>query len=69
MKYRLLEDHKVRLSDVTLKAGIYTLEELEEFHKHDSLNFCMKHTKLQDKLVIYKEEESIPKIKQLKKGK
>lgn len=57
MKYRLLEDHKVRLSDVILKAGVYTAEELLEYHKHDSLSFCLKHTKLKNKLVAYEEEE------------
>lgn len=56
MKYRLLEDHKIRLSDVILKAGVYTLAELVEYHKHDSLDFCLKHTKLKDKLVAYEEE-------------
>lgn len=67
MKYRLLEDHQVRLSATILKAGIYTLEELEESHKHDSLKFCLKHTKLKDKLIPYKEEENAPAVIETKK--
>ena len=51
MKFKLLEDHQVRLSDKVLKAGVYTLEELELAHSHDSLDFCMKFTKLKDKLI------------------
>lgn len=56
MKYKLLEDHQVRLSDQVLKSGIYTLEELEEAHKHDSLNFCLNHTKLKNKIVLLDED-------------
>lgn len=56
MKYRLLEEHKVRLSDKVLKPGVYTLSQLEEFHKHDSLEFCIKHTKLGAKLEIFNEK-------------
>lgn len=58
MKYNLTEDHQVRLSEVVLKAGVYTLEELQEAHKHDSLKFCMEHTKLGKKLIPIVEESS-----------
>lgn len=57
MKYELLEDHKVRLSDKILKKGIYTKEQLEEAHKHDSLDFCIKYTKLGSKLKEFVEKQ------------
>jgi hypothetical protein len=58
-KFKLLKDHKVRLSDQVLKAGVYTLEELEEAHKHDSLEFCLNYTTLKEKLVPFEEVEQV----------
>jgi len=56
MKYKLSEDHRVRLSNTVLKAGVYTLEELKKAHEHDSLDFCIKYTKLGAKLSPVTEE-------------
>jgi hypothetical protein len=67
MKYQLKEDHKVRNTNIILKAGIYTLEQLQEAHKQDSLEFCIKYTKLGSKLFPLLDEEIAP-IK-AKKGK
>jgi hypothetical protein len=61
MKYRLLEDHQVRLSNKVIKAGVYTLEQLEKFHEDGSFSFCMKNTKLKSKLTPFIEEEVKPK--------
>lgn len=63
MKYQLLEDHQVRLSDTILKAGIYTLEDLREAHKDGSFEFCLKYTKLGSKLIPYVEENQIEETK------
>jgi hypothetical protein len=68
MKFKLTEDHQVRLSDKILKAGVYTIEELEKAHSHDSLEFCVKYTKLGKKLAPYVEETQV-KDKSKKKEK
>lgn len=57
MKFQLIEDHQVRLSDKILKAGIYTLEELEAAYAHDSLQWCIKNTTLGSKLTTFIENE------------
>lgn len=55
MKYELLEDHKIRASDVVIKKGVYSYEDLKERHikEHESLEFCLKYTKLGSKLKVY----------------
>lgn len=56
MKYRLLQDHQVRLSDTIIKAGVYTLEELKNLHKETDFDWCLKYTKLAKKLSPFVEE-------------
>lgn len=55
-----------------LKAGVYTLQELEKSHEHDSLTFCLEHTKLKNKieLLVANETNDIKEINDKpKKGK
>jgi hypothetical protein len=56
MKYKLTENHQVRLSDTIIKAGVYTLEQLKEFHKDQNFEWCVKYTKLAKKLIPFVEE-------------
>ena len=56
MKYTLLQDHQVRLTDTVLKAGVYTLEELQKAHTDSSLEWCLKYTNLSKKLTPFVEE-------------
>jgi hypothetical protein len=56
MKYTLTEDHQVRLSDIIIKAGIYSLEELKELHKEADFEWCLRNTKLSKKLIPFVEE-------------
>ena len=63
MKYELLEDHTIRLSEVLIKKGVYSYEDLKERHtkQNESLEFCLRYTKLGSKLKVY--EEPKPKKK------
>lgn len=67
MKYTLLQDHKVRLTDTILIAGEYTIEQLKEAHPDDSFEFCMKYTTLKEKLILI--EDNIIENIQFKKNK
>jgi uncharacterized protein YlzI (FlbEa/FlbD family) len=67
MKYKLLEDHQVRLSDKIIKAGVYTIEEMEAFHEDGSFTFCLKNTELKNKLVVCNDtNQVVEKIKKIK---
>lgn len=69
MKYQLLEDHKIRNTDVILKAGIYSLQELRDYHIQDSLEYCIKYTKLGVKLIPFIEKEEVKTSEKQNKGK
>jgi hypothetical protein len=69
MKYKLLEDHQVRSTETVLKAGIYTLEQLQEAHTQDSLDWCLKYTKLSKKLILFIEEAETREAVKTKKEK
>lgn len=69
MKYTLLEDHQVRSTDTVLKAGVYTLEQLEKAHTRDSLAWCLKYTKLGKKLTQSIEESETKQVIKTKKEK
>lgn len=66
MKYKLLEDHQVRLSDKIIKAGVYTTEEMETFHEDGSFTFCLKNTELKNKLVLCSDIIEDKKSKKIK---
>lgn len=56
MKYTLSQDHQVRLTETTLKAGVYTLEELQKSHAESSFEWCLKYTNLSKKLTPFVEQ-------------
>ena len=63
MKYTLSQDHQVRLTETTLKAGVYTLEELQKAHTESSFEWCLEYTTLSKKLTRLVEEIKTKKEK------
>ena len=63
MKYTLTQDYQVRLTDIVLKAGVYTLEELQKAHTESSFEWCLKYTNLSNKLTPFVEESKTKKEK------
>ena len=66
MKYTLSQDHQVRLTETTLKSGVYTLEELQKAHTESSFEWCLKYTNLSEKLTPFVGEVIAEEIKNKK---